>query len=697
MVLPFTLLSQPYPAPENTPAKVFWDGQNLTMTYNGSVLLQGRLENPESVEYYNVLDDSTGQAVTQVIQLVSRKEPLLLTCTVYGSYESFPCEAERKEDAPLMVRHSVGLSHSLLNRAVYDRRFDWLLSVDFPTDVGILPERFDDGRNAYLFEMSGYSLILRFRPHFYQHHKGLKHFEPWTYEIKEESVAGWCSWFAFFNKVTQNDIRRTADVLGEELLPFGLEYLQIDDGYQQVPIGEPERWLVANEKFPDGMESLAKYIKDKGMKPGIWTNVSFANKEFVMKNPDYFVKNDKEEPAYGNWVGYVMEGSNNRTIEQLITPVYAGFKNTGWEYFKVDALRHLRYEGYNSHADYFAGKGLDREEVFRGVVKAIRDVISWDSYMMGCWGIRPELIGLIDACRIGDDGFGYGGLAEYNSFNNVVWRNDPDHIELTPADAYKSCMVTSLTGSLFMLTDKPEVYRTGIVEAAKRTLPILFTRPGQVFEVDPMRMANLGKVDTEVSGGGPRSFDADQLEYCHLYLTEINKEFENWMVLGRTGDEGSGFRVPGSGFQVPGSTIGCERLGLKFDTEYLVFEFWTKEFVGVFREKIVFPAIDTTYNCQAFCIREQQGHPQVLATNRHVTCGGFDLVSVKWNENALSGESLLVGNDRYDLYIYEPEGFIFKEFTCEGAELGDNRKEADIRIISLLKEQNGNVTWRAIY
>ena len=142
ITLHIALYSQSFPKPENCAAKVHWDGQNLTMTYNGKVLLQGRLENPESVDYYNVLDDLSGQAVSQVVQVISRKEPLQLTCTVYGSYESFPCEAERKEDAPLMVRHSVGLSHSLLNRAVYDRRFDWLLSADFPTEVEITPEVF---------------------------------------------------------------------------------------------------------------------------------------------------------------------------------------------------------------------------------------------------------------------------------------------------------------------------------------------------------------------------------------------------------------------------------------------------------------------------------------------------------------------------------------------------------------------------
>jgi hypothetical protein len=658
------------------------------MTYHGDIILEGHLEKPEALDYFNVLEDSSGRAINQVAQWISTKESLRITGMIYGSPESFPCEAERREDAPLMVRHSVGLSHSLLNRAVYDRRFDWLLSADFPSGIVITPIETGDEKISYRFELTGRSLILRFRPHFYQHHKGLEYFEPWTYSIKEGSVAGWCSWFAFFNKVTEEDIHRTADILSEVLVPFGLEYLQIDDGYQQVPIGEPERWLMANEKFPSGMESLSKYILGKGLKPGIWTNVSFANKDFVMKNTDYFVKTDKGEPAYGNWVGYVMDASDNRTIEQLIRPVYKGFLETGWQYFKVDALRHLRYEGYNSHAGFYEKKGLDRTEVFRGLVKDIRETVGWDSYMMGCWGIRPELIGLIDACRIGDDGFGYGGLAEYNSFNNVVWRNDPDHIELTPSDACKSTMVTSLTGSLYMLTDKPEVYITPVAEAAKRTLPVLFTRPGQVYEVDPSRIATLDKANTEVSGGGPRSFDADQMEYCHLYLTEISRPFGHWMVLGRTGE------VPED---IEFKDLGLTDTESENDKEFLVFEFWTKEFLGVFKESIEFPPIDSRYNCQSICIREKMGHPQVLATSRHISCGGYDLEHLGWESNSLNGTSRLTANDPYDIYIYEPDGFTFKEFTCDGAAITDNKKDGEMRIISLIKEESGIVTWKSAY
>ena len=148
---------------------------------------------------------------------------------------------------------------------------------------------------------------------------------------------------------------------------------------------------------------------------------------------------------------------------------------------------------------------------------------------------KQELLGIIDGSRIGGDGFSLASLSQYNSFNNVVWRNDPDHIELSDAEAYRSTMVTSLTGSVFMLTDKPETYATPLVEPAKRAAPVLFTVPGQLFDVDPSRSDALSRVGAEVSGSGPRPFDAGYTPTVHLFSLEIDRPYEHWLLLGRTG------------------------------------------------------------------------------------------------------------------------------------------------------------------
>lgn len=675
--------SQNITAPPNSVSVISINNHEIEIMYNNISIFKGSFGNETEINLREV-NGIDGEAVNQLYIITSNKGgAITLSGFIEGTEESFPCEADRKiEDNDDLVRNSIGLSNSLLNRAVYDRKYDWVLSVDYPASVKIVPVEESNFKNKFEITITGSEIPLRFRPRYYQKHRDLKYFEPWTYKVWNKPVVGWCSWFAYFSDVNEEKMKIATDFISEKLKPFGAEYIQIDDGFQKVPIGMPETWLEPNKKFPSGMNGLAKYILGKGLQPGVWTNVSFADKEAAFVNKNLFVPDAEGNPARGRWVGYVMDGSKKETIDKLIRPVYNGFKKMGWNYFKVDALRHLRYEGYNSSSDYFKKNNVDRVEIFRGVVKSIREEVG-NSFMMGCWGIRPELIGLIDGCRIGGDGYGWESLTQYNSFNNLVWKNDPDHIELSDQEAYRSCSATSLTGSLFMLTDKPEIYSTPIVEAAIRSIPVLHSLPAQLYDVDPSRSSQLNRVDYEMSGDGARVFDASRSTPYDLFLLEINKPFENWMTLGRMGEHKN--------------YVEFSKLGLDSQKEYLVFEFWTKNFEGSFNSGFSPSMIDPKFNCQVFTIRERKRHPQLLATNRHITCGAFELSDLKWNEKVLTGKSEVVEKDTYIIYLFEPDEYSYKEFLCDGVKVIDSLKTGNIREIKLVSETSKQIEWKAIY
>jgi len=660
------------------------DAGRVQLRYNGQVLFDGSIASPGAAPSVVQFTDTAHGRVTQVVKWTAAgREGLILTGRIHGSAEAFAAEAEPREDGLRVVRHAVGSVTNRLNRAVYDRHADWALSVDVPARVSVMPGPSADSTADFQLTATGGEISLRFRPRFYQRHRGLAQYRPWEYQPWKQSVAGWTSWYAYFDRVTESDIHATADVLGEVLRPFGYDYLQIDDGYQTLPIGLPSHWLNANTKFPAGLAALRRYISDRGLQPGIWTNVSFADRKAAEAHPQWFVRNADGTPARGNWVGYVMDGSSAGTMDTLVTPVYRALRAMGWTYFKLDALRHLRYEGYNSHADYFTARGLGREAVFRDFVAQVRGAIGWDVYLLACWGIRPELIGLVDGMRVGDDGFGYGSFAQYNSFNNVVWRNDPDHIEIHRPDGYRAATLTSLTGSVLMLTDLPEVYRTDRVEAAKRTAPVLFTRPGQVYDVDPSRSSLLAMAGTELSGSGPRPFDADQREVVSLYQLDIARRWEQWTVLARTSNDGG--------------VIPLAELGLVPEDSQLAFEFWTSQFLGVVRDTLRPPPIDPRFAVQVICLRPRTGSPQVLATTRHVTCGGPDLQDVSWDGRTLRGASELVPGDEYLLYLYEPAGFHLEDVSANGADVTVRQTDGTVRAVALLSGRGGVVRWSARY
>lgn len=642
-------------APPAEPARIASRDSSLVLVYDGGAIFACTLRPPPGGFTVTAAVSEAADRITQTVTLtaVSPRERVSLQGTVSGSGESIACEADRSPRGIDLVRHSWGPSRSLLNRAVYDRSRDWVLSVDHFAKVRVTPLLDTPSRRMFTLEAEGSEIVLRFRPRYYQKHRGLRYFEPWTYMPWKHSVAGWCSWYAYGREISEAAVLETAGALRASLRPFGLQVLQIDDGYQRGE-GVPSLWLTPNGKFPSGLDSLAGTIRAHGLTPGIWTAATFRDQEFAAGHPGWFVTDSSGAPARGRWIDYSVDASNRSALDSLVVPVYRALKQSGWGYFKVDALRHLRYEGYNAHPYHFARRGLDRADVFRQYALAVRGEIGRDAFMLGCWGIRPELAGIIDGCRIGDDGFSFAGLAQFNSFNNILWRNDPDHIELSDAEAYRSCMVTSLTGSLFMLTDRPARYAAPVVEPARRSLPVPVTVPGQIFDVDPSRSDALQRVESEVSGSGPRPFDAGYTPRVHLFALEVNRPFESWLVLGRTAETHDSLRF--------------EDLGLSDSRAHHVYEFWSGTYLGAFRGSFRLPAIDRRFNCQLLCIREERTTPWVLATSRHITCGGEELEDLRWDGRELVGTSRLIGGDEYTIRILVPHPYRYQGTAWTGAD-----------------------------
>src|ERR1700723_76531 len=80
---------------------------------------------------------------------------------------------------------------------------------------------------------------------------------------------GWNSWNFFFAKVTDMDIRASADqVVATGMKDAGYVYVNIDDAWQGKR--DAEGVLHSNEKFPD-MKALADYVHSKGLKIGIYS------------------------------------------------------------------------------------------------------------------------------------------------------------------------------------------------------------------------------------------------------------------------------------------------------------------------------------------------------------------------------------------------------------------------------------------
>ena len=87
--------------------------------------------------------------------------------------------------------------------------------------------------------------------------------------VAQTPPMGWNSWNFFFGKVTDKDIRASADqIVATGMKDAGYVYVNIDDTWEGKR--DETGLLHTNDKFPD-MKALADYVHSKGLKIGIYS------------------------------------------------------------------------------------------------------------------------------------------------------------------------------------------------------------------------------------------------------------------------------------------------------------------------------------------------------------------------------------------------------------------------------------------
>ncbi len=638
---------------------------------------------------------------------------LVLRGAVTASPEAFPAETLGGAQTRFpMIRNSVGLSRNLRNNAVYDRRWDWVLTGPADGATRIEPASQSAGANVFAWESRGAVIELVFRPRFYQRHKNLRYFEPWTYKIRKDSITGWCSWWAYRGAFSQKDVADIASVMAEKRLrDFGYRWIQADDSYQRGS-GTPESWLVWNSQFPNGIDDFVRTVRAAGFDPGIWMQVYFKDQQTVDAHPEWFVRNDLGRPFKAPWVAYGIDATSDQAAAALVRPVFRSYRRKDFSYVKIDTLRHLLYDSLHNAPHYGRDRGLTGDAVFRRYLSVAREELGPETFVLACWGVLPEAVGLADGCRLGGDGFGPATLQQYNSWNGVVWRNDPDHcdvrplaqsaevgnvtrtsaVQSTPADAVIRPSLVSLAGGMLMLSDKAEVYRDDAnLEGLKRASPILFSVPGQLYDFDPVKSDSVVALDrTDVKAGTrPSPIDGDQVgEVCEWWMVEIDRPFEHWSVLARMNWTQATLKE---------RTVRLADLGLPSDRDYLVYEFWSKRYLGAARGHFQSPAL-APKGIHLYAIRQKLDRPQIVSTSRHISQGGADLTQVSWRARTrmLSGRSRVVLGDDYELAIRLPRSTALASATIDGRP-ATAIVEADLLRVSHRPAATGEVDWALVF
>jgi len=715
--------------PPNQPAEVKWDAATgkLALEYHGGTILAAtvRAENadgqPLAGARFKLAPDESrgdGDALTQrlVISLAEAAEGavLVLDAAVTGSAQAFPAETRGAAQKRFpILRNTVGLSRSLRNNAVFDRRWDWMLEgPDGATRI--VPAKAAKDAVSFTLESRGPAIDLTFRPRFYQKHGKLDYFTPWTYDPWKGSLTGYCTWWPYRAGFDQKTLEALLEVFVDKKLPdFGYDYMQFDNCYQIGNGSHPENWLEWNGKFPDGWKHAMKVIRDAGMTPGIWVHrVHRANDrhiaDLVKERPEWFVPDNNGQPVRQNNC-YALNTHIKDAVETMIRPLYRGLKEQGWPYVKIDGAGDLMTACKRKDVTGFFEKiGKTPEETWRVWDEVAREELGPGVFMLTCWGVGPGVssIGLADGCRLGSDGFGTGLFHRYNSLNGVVWRNDPDHCDIlggyamdndammtvfgagqpVPARSVIRPALCSVAGGMLMLSDKLEVYQDDLnIEGMKRSAPVLFTWPGQLYDFSGRKPGDYG---FSLHGGEPE-----------WWLLEIDRPFDHWSVVSRFqwGEKQQGantWQYQG----LPEQQLAFADLGLDPDREYLVFEFWSQQFIGKSKGTFTAPAMDDDTGMHAFAIREARSHPWLVSTTRHISQGGVSLDKLAWDAatGALAGASKVVEGDPYVLTLHVPAGYRLKTAAAAGNEPKSTTK-GEIATVTIVPAATGTIDWKVTF
>lgn len=474
---------------------------------------------------------------------------------------------------------------------------------------------------------------------------GIKYFKPIDKSNFPLPPYGWCSWYYYYQEINEDEIMKNAKWIADNLKDFGVVYIQIDDGWQGKGhgAGDNRDWTTIDRRFPSGMDKIASYIKELGLKPGIWLAPhGQSNEEVVRKNSNSFLLKPDGTSASETWEGKFLLDPSTNEAHVYLKELFEKLCRWGYEYFKIDG-QPIVIKEFKEKLN-FMRKPDNPETLYRKTLESIREAIGENRYLLGCWGTTLEGIGIMNGSRTGGDVFlGWDGFKvalkatmNYYFLHNIAWYCDPDVILLRPPlpieQARAWATLQGLTGQALLLSDKMLDLPESRVEIIKKISPPVDIKPMDLF---PSRRNK------------------------RIWDLKINHLKRNYDVVGffnfKEGDKEIIY-------------LSWKDLGLP-DLSIHVFDFWNSEYLGAWKKGISIEIPPSS--CKVLTLLPDNGNIQLISTNRHITQGWIDLISIKSDERELNleGESKLVGKEPYELVFVFPKGKNYGIKKVEAEEL----------------------------
>jgi len=318
-----------------------------------------------------------------------------------------------------------------------------------------------------------------------------------------KSPLGWCSWYHFYEDITQETIQSNLDSVVALSSELPLTLLQIDDGFETV-VGD---WFDFDQGFPNGFKPLVQNIKEAGLIPGLWLAPYIVHPKaaLIKDHPDWLLRNKNGKPVNAgvvwNAFTYALDLTNPQALEYTCNVIRTAIEQWGFEYLKLDFLYAAALDGE------YQDPTQTRAQVLRRGFSALREAAGSGIPMLACGCPLGSALGLFEAMRIGADVSGFwephfppvSSLLRKephmpsvrNALQNILtraplhrlwWINDPDCLlvrpdtNLTLAEVQTLATAIGMTGGSLLLSDDLPVLTKERLRLAQVLIPLIEQR-----------------------------------------------------------------------------------------------------------------------------------------------------------------------------------------------------------------------------
>jgi len=569
---------------------------------------------------------------------------------------------------------TLGQTQGSLFHSLFDRETD--TAIDFGEGVAMSRDPQNPDLLKITIPVHG-SRIIRLIPNYYTEILGVPFYSHFDDTNFRAAPMVWSSWTSYYEDVTEADMTLNADWIATHLLPYGFEYVELDDGYDRTPEGHSwiEHW--DRSKFPHGPQWLTSYIRAKGLKAGIWL-VPNSYAAGLPTHSDWYLY-DKKGAVVRDYSTPALDSSNPEALE-VVQRVFRTLDEWGFDYYKLDGEHALPKYAPPVDTTRLHDPEVDFIANYRSRLAMIRKTIGPERFLEVCPAGTPlNAIGYANSYFNGDDVYNnWQGM--FSLFSSIYANGFLNHllVYVMPGEGIE-------LGERMSVADaakkrKPIVLETerdreepltgfGVTDAEARTLVSLIALTGVAYplasvtpELPEARVKMLqGSLPTLpiipldlFSRGTQSSWD----KFKHIqpdYYIHHYPEIIDLKV-----------RTSAGAYDVVGVTNWhskdadkrvsfADKLGLDGESKYVVFDFWNQKLLGTFSDHIEVPT--AAHDTRVLLIHPVMERPQLIGLSRHIS-GSYSLLTQSWDSSRkiLKGVSATVPGVPYSLWFHISEG-----------------------------------------